>query len=243
MWTAISYVYLINHSISQPYHNVLVTNTSFAPTSAPPSPPPSATPLASAYLVPSFTCIPHIPTDRTSLEAFAQAFLLPSRLHQAHDKLSRAEQDILLRQSAQRSAFPSARPLDEILILICGHGGRDSRCGTLGPILAAEFEAQLQRQKIVSLHAEPEVVAEARPVPAARVGLCSHIGGHKFAGNVIVAIPPSFKQNALAGKSIWYGRVGPEQVEGIVQKTVLEGKVIRELFRGGVDQKEGMMRL
>jgi len=80
-------------------------------------------------------------------------------------------------------------------------------------------------------------------VPTARVGLISHIGGHKWAGNVIVYIPPSFSSNPLAGKGIWYGRVGPEHVEGIVGKTILDGKVIKELFRGGIDQDRGIIRL
>lgn len=77
----------------------------------------------------------------------------------------------------------------------------------------------------------------------ARVGLISHIGGHKWAGNVIIYIPPSFKDNALAGKGIWYGRVEPGHVEGIVMKTVLEGKVVKELFRGGIDQDRKILRL
>lgn len=79
--------------------------------------------------------------------------------------------------------------------------------------------------------------------PHARVGLISHIGGHKWAGNVIIYIPPSFSRNALAGRGIWYGRVGPEHVEGIVAKTMLEGKVIKELFRGGIDQDRKILRL
>lgn len=79
--------------------------------------------------------------------------------------------------------------------------------------------------------------------PHARVGLISHIGGHKFAGNVIVYIPPSFTANPLRGKGIWYGRVEPANVEGIVQKTVVEGKVIKELFRGGVGQDGEILRL
>lgn len=82
--------------------------------------------------------------------------------------------------------FVGARKVDEILVLICGHGGRDVRCGTLGPILKEEFEDKLQRQNIPLLRdppvAEPvEVDTEVEGyTPTARVGLISHIGGHKW---------------------------------------------------------------
>lgn len=71
------------------------------------------------------------------------------------------------------------------------------------------------------------------------MGLISHIGGHKFAGNVIIYIPPGIKgadgeKHALAGKGIWYGRVMPENVEGIVKETVVGGRVVADIFRGGV---------
>jgi len=47
----------------------------------------------------------------------------------------------------------------------------------------------------------------------------------------------------LAGKGIWYGRVGPEHVEGIVQQTILEGKVVRDKFRGGIEQGGSILRM
>jgi hypothetical protein len=44
-----------------------------------------------------------------------------------------------------------------------------------------------------------------------RIGLfkVSHVGGHKFAGNVIVCLP--------SGASVWYGRVTAREVEAIVR--------------------------
>ncbi|KAF2168157.1 hypothetical protein M409DRAFT_65660 [Zasmidium cellare ATCC 36951] len=243
-----------------PYHNILITNSSFPPTpstrrSTPnpgkdPSSSTSTTDSASAFLLPSFQYIPSIPTTNpSSIETFIKAFLLPPKLHNAHSRLNRAEQNILLREAELQAQFPGARDVDEILILICGHGGRDDRCGKLGPLLREEFQEKLQRQNIPLSHSPPPLEAEVVDtavegyVPTARVGLISHIGGHKWAGNVIVYIPPSFERNSLAGKGIWYGRVGPEHVEGIVQKTVLEGKVIKELFRGGIDRSGEIIRL
>ena len=80
---------------------------------------------------------------------------------------------------------------------------------------------------------EPEHAASAAGM-SARVALVSHIGGHKFAGNVIVYVPPGWAAGGgeLAGRGIWYGRVEPRHVEGIVKETVLGGRVIRELWRG-----------
>ncbi|KAK4550720.1 hypothetical protein LTR36_000299 [Oleoguttula mirabilis] len=263
---------------SDPYHNVMLTNSSFPPTESPthqtarssqkatdsrsipvakPGKDPAIardqdtpdTPPASAFLLPSFQYVPSIPTESSAVEAFIKAFILPSQLHQSHDTLSREQQNILKRQPEHQRRFIGARKVDEILVLICGHGGRDERCGKLGPILRDEFEDKLQRQNVALLHDAP--VAEAEVVntevegyvPTARVGLVSHIGGHKWAGNVIVYIPPSFSTNPLAGKGIWYGRVGPEHVEGIVGKTILDGKVIKELFRGGISQDREILRL
>lgn len=73
--------------------------------------------------------------------------------------------------------------------------------------------------------------------------MISHIGGHKWAGNVILYIPPSWKGHALAGKGVWYGRVEPGSVEGIVEKTVVGGTVIADLFRGGIDAERNVLRL
>lgn len=110
--------------------------------------------------------------------------------------------------------------------------------------------------------------------------MISHIGGHKWAGNVIVYIPPNYQINPvqrtrggvdpkdksaqeptvnegdkiseqdespflspLAGKGIWYGRVQPKHVEGIVEQTIGHGKIIKELFRGGINQNGTVIRL
>jgi (2Fe-2S) ferredoxin len=131
------------------------------------------------------------------------------------------------------------RQVNEIVVFICGHGGRDSRCGALGPPIQAEFERKLKDVDI-------SVLPRRRPADVdpststAHVGLISHIGGHKWAGNVIIYIPstwPSARLQAthdLAGTAIWYGRVEPKHVEGIVQETIVRGLLIKELWRGGM---------
>lgn len=204
----------------------------------------------SAFLLPSFQFVPSIPSDPAAVEAFIKAFVLPAKLHKSYEALSREQQNLLLREPERQRQFAGTRAVDEILVLICGHGGRDERCGKLGPILRDEFEEKLQRQNIRVLRGMPDSSSEAgekestvRNAPAARCSIISHIGGHKWAGNVIIYIPPKFTSNALAGKGIWYGRVAPEHVEGLVEKTIIEGKVIKDLFRGGIDRSGEIIRL
>lgn len=154
------------------------------------------------------------------------------------------------------------RDVEDVMVLICGHGGRDARCGEIGPVLKADFEMVLGMHDI-EVRTEPVAVRgpaegdgnkllgqeEARgPGKAAGVGLISHIGGHKFAGNVILYIPPGMKmadgkESPLAGCGIWYGRVETKHVEGIVKETILAGTVIEDLFRGGIKQGGEILRL
>lgn len=245
----------------------MVSNSSIPPSEALPDPVPKTAddstgkdadekpilhtsgPPASAFLLPSFKYIPRIPTDTEGVEAFIKAFVLPKKLHQTYEKLNAEQHYALLRKPELQNQFSGVRNVDEILTLICGHGGRDDRCGKMAPVLIAEFEEKLKKQNIATLKGvpstdSPEVdTRDANYKPSARIASISHIGGHKFAGNVIVYIPPSFSSNPLAGKGIWYGRVGPEHVEGIVAQTILEGKVIRDQFRGGIDGNGEILRL
>ena len=139
-----------------------------------------------------------------------------------HAGLSPAQKGKLTRDPSAAARLPPAEPITKPTILICGHGGRDARCGVLGPLLRTQFRDDLKRRGI-----------------DADVGLISHIGGHKYAGNVILYVPPSMRGNALAGTGIWYGRVGPEEVQGVVEETFVRGRVIGELLRGGVVQGGG----
>ncbi|KAI0026385.1 Sucrase/ferredoxin-like-domain-containing protein [Vararia minispora EC-137] len=55
----------------------------------------------------------------------------------------------------------------------------------------------------------------------------SHIGGHKYVGNVIIYLP------SCAG--VWYGRVSTHEVEPIVRTTIIGGRILPPLLRGGVN--------
>jgi hypothetical protein len=141
----------------------------------------------------------------------------------------------------------------DVVILICGHGNRDARCGTMGPLLQSEFEDKLplfsvkvvegkngKIRRDMSPYSKTANTEKHNATPTtARVGLISHVGGHKWAGNVIIYFPKYYKghpleNHPLRGKGIWYGRVEPWHVEGIVEQTVKQGKIIKELFRGGM---------
>jgi hypothetical protein len=128
------------------------------------------------------------------------------------------------------------RPVEEVVVLICGHGNRDMRCGVMGPLLESEFKDKLSRMGFKEPGASTQDGQSLSQSKLAQVGLVSHIGGHVFAGNVIIYVPAAkdFESNPLAGRGVWYGRVEPKHVEGIVQKTILEGVVIEEILRGVV---------
>ncbi|OLN85035.1 Altered inheritance of mitochondria protein 32 [Colletotrichum chlorophyti] len=241
---------------TDPWHNVSILNASF-PSSVPRSR--SELQTTSAYLLPSFKYVPFLPrVSFDSVRALAKGYLLPEKLHPAHDALSPVHRDRLTREEAYRSLLYGVKDVEEVMVLICGHGGRDMRCGITGPILREEFEKRFEGAGVRVLKGAVEVKeaqgvdvlegARGKEEVSARVGLISHIGGHKFAGNVIVYIPPGLKnaggeKHPLAGKGIWYGRVEPKHVEGIVKETVLGGKVIEDMFRGGIDQDRQILRL
>jgi len=164
-----------------------------------------------------------------------------------------------VRNEAHGRFLPAVQDVKDTLVLICGHGGRDERCGIMGPLLREQFEVQLPRDGFQVAKGPVDIDLSGKEVEmmekdvgngrgTVRVGLISHIGGHKFAGNVILYMPPGAttsegNQNPLAGCGIWYGRVEPKHVEGIVRETLLGGRVIEELFRGGIQRDGEIMRL
>ncbi|KAI0904689.1 Sucraseferredoxin-like protein [Ustulina deusta] len=239
---------------SDPFHNVSVLNSSF-PSSISRRPEVQTT---SAYLLPSFKYVPFLPrVSFEAVQALVKGYLLPEKLHPMNDGLAQIHKDRLLRKEAYQHLLPGVRDVDDVLVLICGHGGRDMRCGVMGPVLQAEFETQLPQAGLEVLHGP--LLDESVSAPAlsgtggekpstARVGLISHIGGHKFAGNIIIYLPPTFKNSAgnahpLAGHGIWYGRIEPKHVEGVIQETIVQGNVVADHFRGAIKQTGEIIRL
>lgn len=120
------------------------------------------------------------------------------------------------------------------------------RCGLMAPVLEAEFHRVLHSQGFTSTSKGDATIDGPKH---ANIGLISHVGGHKYAGNVIVYIPPemtvgaSTEPHPLAAKGIWYGRVEPKHVQGIVNETILGGRVVTDHFRGGIDRNGHILRL
>ncbi|KAG0166886.1 hypothetical protein DFQ28_006819 [Apophysomyces sp. BC1034] len=130
--------------------------------------------------------------------------------------------DLFVAQQQQQQTYG---PVDDMcvhknpydsMLLICSHKRRDKRCGITAPLLAREFDHVLREKDIDDGEG------------GAAVLMVSHIGGHRFAGNVIC-------YTHQGKRGIWYGRVNPCHCAPIVEETVLKGNVIKELYRGSMD--------
>lgn len=105
------------------------------------------------------------------------------------------------------AAGPLARrPLPGWHVFVCVHGERDERCGQCGPPLAARFRAELAARGLA------EAVAVHRS---------SHVGGHRYAGNVII----------YPGGD-WYGYVTPADVPELIEQHLQQGRVVAGHWRG-----------
>ncbi|KAH9202268.1 altered inheritance of mitochondria protein 32 [Zygosaccharomyces rouxii] len=92
-------------------------------------------------------------------------------------------------------------------ILVCGHNQRDRRCGILGKELINEISAKgLDKDK--------------------NVALISHVGGHKFAGNLIlynyVGTNEKTGENQL--DSLWFSRVLPPNLGTLLEHSTTVGE-------------------
>ena len=200
---------------------------------------------ASAYIFPQPIYVPQIPNTRKGHESFVRTFLSSDRRSAASvvdvasnsldSSISRTQVDA----SGEQANFVQIRCPT---ILICGHNSRDTRCGILGPLLRTEFRRYINSewQNPVEVHGTGDVdgnLRQSNSLQLPKVALISHIGGHAFAGNIIIYIPNEFRTedgtiSSLAGRGVWYGRVEPKHVWGIMQETVKNGRVIQELLRG-----------
>ncbi|KAF3590902.1 hypothetical protein DY000_02025459 [Brassica cretica] len=95
-------------------------------------------------------------------------------------------------------------------VFVCAHGSRDKRCGVCGPALMEKFE-----QEIGSRGLSGKIFVKP----------CSHIGGHKYAGNLIVFSPDS--AGNVSGH--WYGYVTPDDVPAMLDQHIAKGEIIQNL--------------
>ncbi|KAK3995879.1 acyltransferase [Cladorrhinum sp. PSN332] len=151
------------------------------------------------------------------------------------------------------------------LILLCSQKTRDARCGQSAPLLRKEFQRHLQP---LGLYRDFD---DERP-GGVGIYFISHVGGHKYSANVMIyrrqdafgldevqmgklteeerqRVVPIKKEGTKeeddfgAAQCIWLARVRPEDCEGIVKWTVLQGKVVKpeRQLRGGFDRGKGIM--
>jgi hypothetical protein len=94
---------------------------------------------------------------------------------------------------------PPGEPVDHPLLLVCTHGTRDRCCARFGQPLC----------RALHRHAPPGWVRQV-----------SHVGGDRFAGNV-VCLP----------EGLYFGRVGPAEISRVLD-SYLRGRIELDLYRG-----------
>ncbi|KAG6194896.1 hypothetical protein E4U10_002471 [Claviceps purpurea] len=142
-----------------------------------------------------------------------------------------------------------ARCPHDAVVLLCSQRSRDARCGQSAPLLRKELERHLRP---LGLHRD---LHDERPGGVA-IYLISHVGGHKYAANVIIyrrhnafaalqgletGLDAPERDSGLgeddadadadadvgAGQCIWLARVRPEHCENLVRYTILKGKLVK----------------
>ncbi|GAA94987.1 uncharacterized protein L969DRAFT_199839 [Mixia osmundae IAM 14324] len=138
-----------------------------------------------------------------------------------------------------------------VTMLVCSHKRRDKKCSIAAPLLIDKIKEECSHEgwevdehldeidekpiEDYAIDAEQtgaavenrlrEISEDTRHARVAVVK-CSHIGGHRYAGNVILAFPQ--------GTMVWYGRVTPGDIKQIFEQTIKNGKIIPDLLRGGI---------
>lgn len=97
---------------------------------------------------------------------------------------------------------------EDNLLLICGHNQRDTRCGVMAKELITKMKSN-----------DP-------------VGFISHIGGHKFAGNIIL-----YKQQKHETNSYWFRHINPLVADEVVEQAK-KGIMVSEFYRGSASFKK-----
>ena len=206
------------------------------------------------HVYPQNISVSNIPRTSEGHEQFAEMFLASPEQIARLSKASNGGQEIPgARPEEQKENHLQCVPIPTASILICGHNSRDTRCGILGPLLETEFKKHISDpSNLPRIHtSDDDEIGTQQHIqknsnqPHATVALISHIGGHKFAGNVVIYFPRTWRgvggreRSSLAGKGVWYGRVEPRHVWGIVEETVKGGRVVEELCRGVHVGEEG----
>jgi len=181
-------------------------------------------------ILPSFTFVDSV-TSR-DIPELIERFVAPAAKKQPNDNAEDAAVSETQPQEEMTSSSSSrltSRPcVHDYVVLLCSHKRRDARCGISAPLIKRELERHLRP---LGLYRDAD---DERP---GGVGIyyVSHVGGHKFAANVLV-------YRKKEQQMIWLARIRPEHCEGIVKYTILKGKVVHpeSQLRGGFDRARGL---
>lgn len=127
------------------------------------------------------------------------------------DNLKRLVKDLSKNDPAKFKS--SYEKLETDWIFVCAHQKKDARCGYCGPILVNNFKTVIENCGLTNV----------------KVSSTTHVGGHKYAGNVL-AFP----------SGNWYGNVCPSDVAEIVEKQIMKSERVLRLWRGqmGLSKEE-----
>lgn len=108
--------------------------------------------------------------------------------------------------------------LEQAFIFLCSHKTRDKRCGITAPIMKKEMDMHLRD---LGLYRD---FGDSRR-DGVLVSFVNHIGGHKYAANVIIYLRKS-------GKNIWLARCNPKNAAPLIDECVVnDGRVWPEKVR------------
>ncbi|KAK9117290.1 hypothetical protein Sjap_016237 [Stephania japonica] len=127
------------------------------------------------------------------------------------DEVDEFGQNVLVKESAWDAK--SSEVLIGSHVFVCAHGSRDRRCGVCGPALIEKFNGEIKSRGL-----EEQVFVRS----------CSHVGGHKYAGNVIIFSPDS--EGIVNGH--WFGYVSPDDVPSLLDEHIGKGVINEKLWRG-----------
>ncbi|CAI9763178.1 unnamed protein product [Fraxinus pennsylvanica] len=120
-------------------------------------------------------------------------------------------EDVLVNGKPWASGVQEA--LTGTYVFVCAHNNRDRRCGVCGHVLIEKFKEDIESKGL-----QNQVVVTA----------CSHVGGHKYAGNVIIFSADA--EGKISGN--WYGYVTPNDVPELIDQQIGKGEIIERIWRG-----------
>ncbi|CAF2273966.1 BnaA04g10370D [Brassica napus] len=128
-------------------------------------------------------------------------------------------EDVLVNGKPWRSG--REEKISGTFVFVCTHASRDKRCGVCGPVILERFV-----QEIGSRGLSDQISLKR----------CSHVGQHKYAGNIIIFSPDS--AGKISGN--WYGYVTPDDVPELLDQHIAKGEIIQRIWRGQMGLSEGV---